>query len=157
MFRSLLPKAWQSLVVGTFSGSMTASRAEIHDKAIEIGRAANKKRVQKLLDALVTSSAKGQQAVTGISAVLEALSGGRIKTLVSVDNYHEVGYRCLDCGIITADQTERCQACGGPLEVVPDVVEEAIALTLRSGGDVEIIQDLPFVDGANKIGAILRY
>jgi hypothetical protein len=37
MFRSLLPKSWQSLVVGTFPMNMTASHAEVLEKVMQVG------------------------------------------------------------------------------------------------------------------------
>ncbi|MCE5208579.1 MAG: hypothetical protein LLG42_09750 [Chloroflexi bacterium] len=157
LFRSQLPKAWQSLVVGTFSANMSASHAEIHSKAIEIGRAENKKRVQRLLDIMVTNTAKGQGAVIGIRDVLSAVSSGRIKTLICVNDYHEAGYICKSCGILTVEPAEHCEGCGESIEYVPDIVEAAIAYTLRSGGEVELIHDFPYLEGDNKIGAILRY
>ena len=157
LFRSMLPKAWQSLVMGTFPAQMTATHAEVHDRVVEIGRAANKKRIQRLLDTLATGSGKGQGAVTGIDEVLDAVSKGRIKTLISVNDYHEGGYRCKDCGILTIQPKDHCEGCGEQVEKLADVVEEAIAATLRSGGDVEVIHDMPSLDGTHKIGAILRY
>jgi len=43
-FRSLLPKAWQSLVMGTFAMSMTASHADVLSKALQIGKEAEHQR-----------------------------------------------------------------------------------------------------------------
>ncbi|MEI8132291.1 MAG: hypothetical protein WCG34_07650 [Leptolinea sp.] len=37
-FRSLLPKTWQSLVIGTFPMSMTATHSEVLNRALQIGR-----------------------------------------------------------------------------------------------------------------------
>ncbi len=156
-FRSQLPKAWQSLVVGTFAASMTASHTDVFTKAFEVGREADKKRVRYLTEILITGAAKGQGAVIGLEDTLEAVSGGRVKTLVLVENFHSPGYACKDCGILTITPHEHCTGCGEAVDSVSDVVEAAVAATLRSSGEVEILHDVANLDGMNKIGAILRY
>ncbi len=156
-FRSQLPKAWQSLVVGTFATSMSASHTEVFSKALEVGREADKKRIKHLIDILTTGAGKGQGAVIGLEATLEAVTGNRVKTLVMVENYRIPGYFCKDCGILTAKPQEHCTGCGKDVEHVSDVVEAAVAAALRSNAEVEILHDVDTLDDKNKIGAILRY
>ena len=43
LFRSQLPKTWQSLVVGTFPMSMTASQNEVLERSLRVGEAAERK------------------------------------------------------------------------------------------------------------------
>jgi flagellar biosynthesis/type III secretory pathway M-ring protein FliF/YscJ len=40
---------------------------------------------------------------------------------------------------------------------IEDVVDAAVALTMSQGGHVEIISNNPELEGAGRIGAILRY
>lgn len=157
LFRGLLPKAWQSLVVGTFAISMSASHAEVHAKALEIGQQADRKREMHILETLITNAAKGQGAVIGLEESLTAIAGGRVKTLVLVEDFHQPGFFCRDCGILTTTPSETCNGCGEVVDSVTDVVEAAIAATLRSGGEVEVIHHAEALAGEKKIGAILRY
>jgi len=157
LFRSQLPKAWQSLVVGTFPSSMAASHADVFEKALEIGQEADKKRVAQLLDALVTGAAKEQGAVIGVEETLAAIGSGRVRTLVVVEDFHIPGYACRDCGIITTLPAEKCKGCGEEAEEIQDIVEAAVSAAMQSGGEVEVIHDMPSLDGEHKIGAILRY
>jgi peptide chain release factor subunit 1 len=157
LFRSYLPKAWQSLVVGSLAIPMTASHSEVLDKALEVGQEADKKREEYVMGTLTTNAARGQGAVIGLQETLSALDSGRVKTLVLVENYHEPGYSCRGCNFLTTNPEEGCNGCGDVVEPVPDVVEAAIAITLRSGGEVELIHRAPTLDGEQKIGAILRY
>ena len=66
LFRSLLPKSWQSLIVGTFPMSMNASQSEVLNRTLLSGREAERQREIKLIETLIAHSAKGQDAVTGI-------------------------------------------------------------------------------------------
>ncbi len=58
-FRSQLPKAWQSLVVGAFPISMTASHNEIVARAMKVGEEAELRREKQLASAIVTNAARG--------------------------------------------------------------------------------------------------
>ena len=49
LFRSMLPKSWQSLIVGTFPMSMTASADEVLARAMEIGAQAELRQETELL------------------------------------------------------------------------------------------------------------
>ncbi|MCX8061346.1 MAG: hypothetical protein N3D16_02060, partial [Anaerolineales bacterium] len=73
LFRSLLPKAWQSLVVGHFPMNMNAGHAEVLAKAMEIGQKAEQRREELLIEDLITRAAKNSGAVTGLEATLEAV------------------------------------------------------------------------------------
>ena len=155
--RSQLPKAWQSLIVGTFASSMLASHNEVFSKALELGREADKKRIKSLVNTLTSAAAKGQGAVIGLEETLAAVSEGRVKTLVMVDNLHLPGYICRDCGILTTQPEETCRGCSNPPEAIRDVVEAAVTATLRSGGGVEVILEEINLPGDGHIGALLRY
>ncbi|MCJ7622420.1 MAG: hypothetical protein MUO76_02875 [Anaerolineaceae bacterium] len=157
MFRGMLPKSWQSLIVGTFAMSMTASHADVQIKAIQIGREADIQHQKKLINALVTGAAKEQGAVIGLEETLAAINNGRVQTLVMVENLHEPGYYCEDCQFLTTNPAETCSACSGEVEEILDVVELAVARTMRHGGDVEVLYTVSDLDEKGGIGAILRY
>jgi peptide subunit release factor 1 (eRF1) len=157
LFRSLLPKAWQSLVVGFFPISMLASRNEVLQKAMEIGEEAEKRREAILVDTVVTNAAKGRGGAIGLQETLDAIREGRIQTLVILEGYREPGARCTSCGYLTTKPIEICPYCGGKMEQIPDAVELAVRQVMGNGGDVEVLHDLKVMEGLKKIGAILRY
>ena len=49
-FRSLLPKSWQSLVVGTFPMGMAASQSEVLEKVMQVGRETEQRRETRVAD-----------------------------------------------------------------------------------------------------------
>ncbi len=156
-FRSLLPKAWQSLVVGTFAMSMTASHSEVLAKSMQIGQEARLHREKRLVDSLVTATAKGGAGVVGIEATLGAVHAGRVQTLIVGEGFREPGYRCKGCGYLTTKKLQSCPFCGGSFEQIPDAVELTVQVVLKGGGMVEVVHNSVSMEEAGKIGAMLRY
>lgn len=157
MFRGLLPKAWQSLVMGTFPMSMTALHTEVLAKALQIGIDAEHQRETQMVTRLITSAAKGDGGVLGISGTINNVQDGRVQTLIISDGYRYPAYRCTSCGRLTCEKGTQCEMCGEALERVPDAVELAVSAVMRAGGDVQVVHDSSELEQAGNIGAILRY
>jgi rubrerythrin len=157
LFRGQLPKAWQSLVVGTFPMSMTASHTEVLARALEVGNEAERKREAHLVERMITSAAKASGGVAGLTDTLEAANNDQIKTLVLLHDYRESGYRCQDCGFLVTHSTGACDGCGGATEAVPDLVTQLVGSVLEHGGDIETIHESEALHQAGQIGALLRY
>jgi peptide chain release factor subunit 1 len=157
LLKSQLSKSWQSLIVGTFAMSMTAGKSEVLERAMQIGKQAEFRKEENLLKKLVTGAAKEQRAVLSLDTTLQALRDGRVQTLVITDGYHESAYRCQGCGYATTVEMPNCQYCGGAFSQIPDAVELVVHDIMRSGGEVEVLQQEHKVDGFTNIGALLRY
>ncbi len=156
-FRSQLPKAWQSLVVGTFAVNMNASQNEILERALEVGKQAERRRELQLINTVVTSAAKGRDGVVNLDDTLIAVHQGRVHTLLIRDGYRSPGYQCNGCGYLTSVEITKCPFCGSSIQQIPDVVEIAVRSVMRNGGEVEVIHLQEPVKGFIGIGAILRY
>ena len=156
-FRDQLPKAWQSLIMGTFPISMTASHSEVLKKAIEIGQAYEKERESKLVNTVITAAAKGANAITGLEETLTAINNRQVETLLIAADFHKEGFHCPTCGIITTDPTKSCIVCNKKTIPAPDVIELATSNVLRFGGDVKIIEDNIGLKEAGYVAAMLRY
>jgi peptide subunit release factor 1 (eRF1) len=157
IFRNFLPKSWQSLVVGAFPMSMTASKDEILAKAMLVGKEAEKRREAHMVQTMVTGAAKGKGGVIRLDDTLGALHDGRVQTLVIREGYRAPGYRCTGCSYITAQEIETCPFCGHKFENIPDAVEMAVHQVMKLGGDVEVLHDGQSTESFGNIGAILRY
>ncbi len=157
LFRSQLPKSWQSLVVGTFPISMTASQNEVLEKALEIGKQAEYRREERLASTVVTSAAKGRGGVIGLENTLNAIREGRIQTLLVREGFREPGYRCKSCGHLSSTPMGVCPFCGSETEQITDAVELTVRQVMQSGGEVEVLQRDQEVKGFDQIGALLRY
>ncbi len=157
LLRSQLPKSWQSLIMGTFPMSMTATNLDVLERAMNIGEQAEYRREEQLLKKLVTGAAKEQKGVLNLDETLGAVHDGRVQALVIQDGYREPGYRCVGCGYITSVEMPTCQFCGSSFEHIPDAVEMAVHNVLKAGGEVEVMQHEHKVEGFKNIGALLRY
>lgn len=157
LFRSLLPKSWQSLVVGDFPISMTASHTEVQARAMQVGRESERRREDLLVQRLATTAAKGGEAVLGLEKTLEAINEGRVQTLVVAKDFHQEGYRCLECNLLSTLPEQVCAACNNRYEKIGDIVEHAVNAAMRHGGEVEVVHSGSPLEEAGEIGAILRY
>lgn len=156
-FRSHLPKAWQSLVVGTFPMSMTASQTEVLAKTLQIGREAEVRREAQLVSDMITAAAKQGSAVVGLYATLDAVNASRVQRLVLAEGYSQSGYHCPACGALVTKTSPDCPQCGATLAPALDIIDLAVSAVLRTGGDVEVIHKNDELEKSGRIGALLRY
>ncbi len=155
LFRKMLPKRWQSLIVGAFPMEMRASHAEVWQKAMEIGEEAERKQEARLLERLQTEAARGGLAVLGLDETLGAVHEGRAHIVVVEEGYRAAGYRCTGCGFLTTQPLETCPFCGSAFEEVPDAVELVVRKALDEGTEVEMVPHT--LEAIGHIGALLRY
>jgi peptide chain release factor subunit 1 len=157
LFKSLLSKTWQSLVIGTFHAPMTASKEEVLHKALQIGREAEQRREEQLVAAVINGAAKKRGGVVALEDTLSALRDGRVQTLLIRDGYRAPGYRCQGCGFLTSAQLDACPFCGKGFDGIPDAVELAVHEVMKLGGEVEVLHDGQTSEKLGNIGALLRY
>jgi len=156
-FRSFLPKSWQSLIVGTFPMSMGATHADVMERTMEVGEDAEKKREQRVLEAVITGAAKGRGGVLGLGQTTRAIHEGRVQSLLISEGFRAEGFRCVGCGYITAQNIEKCNYCGHDFEKIPDAVESSVRRVMQDGGEVEVLHNNPTLRKHGNIGGLLRY
>jgi len=157
LFRNQLPKAYQSLVIGSFPISMVSSHTDVLEKAMEVGREVEYHREVQMVDAVVTNAAKGRGGVIDLEGTLAAIREGRVQTLLYRDGFRAPGNRCKSCGYLSLHDVQVCPFCGGEPEKILDVVELAVRQVMQSGGEVEVLPKDQPLKGFNQIGAFLRY
>lgn len=157
LFRSLLPKAWQSLMAGTFPMSMSASHPEVLKRAVEAAQQFDRQRETRLLEGLATAAAKERGGVVGLEDTLATAHEGRVQTLVVQEGYRSPGFRCEGCGYLTTRELSACPYCDGAFERIPDAVELVVRRVMRDGGEVEVVHDNEKLKELGDIGALLRY
>ncbi|MGE5224869.1 MAG: hypothetical protein ACM3PY_20735 [Omnitrophica WOR_2 bacterium] len=157
LFRSLLPKAWQSLIVGTFHMPMTASKDEVQQRALQVGQEAERRRASQQVSAMITGAAKGKGGVIRLDDTLSAVHNGQVQILFIRDGYRAPGYQCKGCGYITAQELETCPFCGNKFKHIPDAVELAVRQVMKLGGEIEVLHDGQGAEEFGNIGALLRY
>jgi len=156
-FKAQLPKTWQSLIIGTFPMSMTATHADVLARAMQIGKEAETMRDLKMVQSIISQAGKGTGAEIGLEKTLQAVSQSRVQTLVVTEGFRQSAHRCTGCGRLTLHTNPKCKDCGSPIIAVDDGVELAVNAVMRSGGDVEIVPVNADFSKAGSIGAFLRY
>jgi len=155
-FRTLLPKAWQSLIVGTFAMSMNANHTEVQVHTMHIVQEAEHHREIRQIDQMITAAAKGGNGVVSIDDTLSAVHEGRVQTLIVKEGYRSMGYQCQGCGYLTTQQVQTCPFCGKDFAQIKDAVEMAVRRVMRDGGEVQIVRDDPRLEKIG-MGGLLRY
>ncbi|MFH2039765.1 MAG: hypothetical protein ABIJ65_10060 [Chloroflexota bacterium] len=155
-FRQYLPKSWQSLVVGTFPISMTASHGDVLARAMQIGHLAEQQRETALVENMLTAAAKGQDGAVGLDATLTAVQAGRVQTLIVQEGLRLPAYQCEGCEHLLTRSMDTCLFCGKSFVKIEDAVELAVRKVMLTGGEVEIVRDNPALQEVG-IGALLRY
>jgi hypothetical protein len=156
-FIALLPRRWQSLVMGTFNIDMTAGHSSVSEKSLNLLEKWEYKRDARLIGTIVTAAAKGGNGVVRLDDTLSAVHAGNIQTLIINDGFRAPGYRCTHCAYISSQSQDQCTFCGNPIEQIEDAVEFAVRRVLADGGEVEVVKANPHLEKAGNIGALLRY
>jgi peptide subunit release factor 1 (eRF1) len=155
-FHQFLPKSWQSLVVGTFPMSMTATDSDVLTRAMQIGQQAERQRETALVETMLTAAAKGQEGAVRLEDTLTAVHAGRVKTLIVQEGLRLPAYQCAGCGHLMVQPLEACLFCGKNFLKINDAVELAVRKVMQTGGEVEIVRDNSALKEVG-IGALLRY
>jgi peptide subunit release factor 1 (eRF1) len=136
---------------------MNAPEPEVLSKSWAIIDKAHADEQTALVERIITSAAKSEGAAVGLSATLASLQEERAHILVIAEGFDAPGYRCTQCGNMTAVQEDICPYCGGEMVYVDDAVEYAVKRMLELGGQVESVRDAPALVEAGSIGVLLRY
>ncbi len=155
-FIDLLPKRWQSLVLGTFPMDMAAGHSQVLEKARQVVDEAKEHQEQDLINRVLTAAAK-EHGAAGLEDTLQAVYAGNAQTLVIQEGYRAPGFKCTNCGFITAEASEGCPFCGSAIEEIEDVVEMAVQKVLQDGGDVEIVSPHSELEKVGSIASAARY
>jgi peptide chain release factor subunit 1 len=157
VFRSMLARPYQDLILDSFPLDMEAPILSVLEKSLVSFEDSLSAYQQNLVDKMITAAAKEDTAVLGLNKTLLALAQEKAQILVVSAGYVAPGGVCSDCDSLLAEASESCPYCEGKTMAVEDVVERAMRRMIRLNGQVETISGNPHLDKAGKIGAVLRY
>jgi peptide chain release factor subunit 1 len=133
-----------------------APAAAVLERSLAVEEELEREQHRAAVQELLAEATAGRQAVAGLRPVLRALSEARVERLIVAADLQAEGVACPRCGRLS-DRGRICEACGAALQPVPDVVEAAVAASLRQGCRVEIVSQDGDLHRVGGIGAILRY
>jgi peptide subunit release factor 1 (eRF1) len=158
--RNLLADRLKRSIVGTMAFPIDAGISEILEETIALQEQYERTSEMKLVQNLLTASAKNQLAVTRLNAVLEAALDGRIRQCIYSEGFSSQGSECQGCGSLFASSVERCPRCKETVLTVEDLVESLVVKVVRDGGTLEQVKgeaagELTRHGGG--VGAFLRF
>lgn len=141
---------------GRVGVAVTASLDEVRTAAIEMETEVERAQQAADVERLRQAVAVGRRAVAGLGAVLGALNQRRAEQVLVSQGFVEAGWRCDACSTLHV-VGRRCGVCGGEMDEVEDVVEEAVEMALANRCRVEICNGNADLDVLGRIGAHLHY
>jgi peptide subunit release factor 1 (eRF1) len=155
-FRSYLPPSVQQQLIDLLTLDMQDNRQHIVAVAQETLQRHEREEEQATVQVLVNRAGHGGLAVLGQQETLAAVNTARVHQLVLERDFHRDGWRCLTCGVLTAETHLQCPMCGGPLTTV-ELGEAMVQAVLQADGFVELIAPDPRLAAYEGVGALLRY
>jgi peptide subunit release factor 1 (eRF1) len=136
--------------------SATAGPDEVRQAALAVEEAVTRRSGAALVDRLRDAIGTGGNGVAGLEATLAALVERRVDLLLVSDGYATEGWRCRSCRYL-GPRGRRCPVCATPMDLVDDVVEEAVEEALANKCRVQIVRENADLDVLGRIGALLRF
>jgi len=108
---------------------------------------------------IIEKAMGGGSETLGMQDTIELAKAGRVRVLTTVIDRVHNGWKCDGCFYVAKDQYHSgCPKCNGDMKET-DLIEEAIRLTYKNGGIVELVENEAAVELEKHegIGAYLRY
>jgi peptide subunit release factor 1 (eRF1) len=135
--------------------STTAGPDEVRQAALAVEAAVARRKQAALVDRLRDTIGAGG-GVAGLEATLAALVERRVDVLLVSEGYATEGWRCRSCRYL-GPLGRRCPVCAKDMDLVDDVVEEAVEEALANKCRVQMVRENADLDVLGRIGALLRF
>ncbi len=154
-FKDFLPRPLLETIAITFTADIMASVDDLKKELTTLIEEFEHRRNEELVRQALTEAAKGRRATSGLDDTLNAIREGRVNILLVEPDFRAPGRKCLNCGYMTSQQIDSCPICSYTLEERPDILNDALAETLKKGGKIVTITGN--LVKAGYIASILRY
>jgi peptide subunit release factor 1 (eRF1) len=134
----------------------TAGAEEVRQAALTVEAAVARQGEAALVERLRNAIGTGAGGVAGLEATLAALVERRVETLLVSEGYATEGWRCRSCRYL-GPKGRRCPVCSNSMDLVDDVVEEAVEEALANKCRVQMVRENADLDVLGRIGALLRF
>ena len=155
-FEALLHPYLKERVAARLSIMVTASPEEIRQAALEVEAEVERRHEAALVSRLRDGVGSGNGGVAGLEPTLRALVERRVDILLVSDGYESPGWRCPSCRFM-ATIGRGCPVCGASMELVEDVIEQAVEEALANKCRVAMVRENADLDVLGRIGALLRF
>lgn len=158
--KRMLSEPVRRRVIGDFSVDFKKENdEEVMERARRLAEEQERATEKALVRSVIDGAQAGGQATVGMEPTIDAVSQGRVRTLVVADGVTKDGSLCENCGFFAPRRFEACPVCSGRTERLTDVVEYATEQAYLSGADVNTVfgEAKEALVARGGIGATLRY
>ena len=155
-FEGILHPYLRERVAARLSVMVTASPEEVRQAALGVEGEVERRQEATLVSRLRDAVGSGNDGVAGLETTLRALVERRVDLLLVSEGFEAPGWRCPSCRFI-ALLGRGCPVCGASMELVDDVVEQAVEEALTNKTRVQIVRENADLDVMGRIGALLRF
>jgi hypothetical protein len=132
----LLPKPVRDRTTVIEGLDLRSSSKTVLDRVLEAQRASERAEEVEMLRELGELGL--DRSAFGAAGVAEAVSDGRVHTLIYGATAEMPGGECSGCGWLMPDgPVPSCPRCGAPMAEVPELVERLVSRVIHSGGSIE--------------------
>lgn len=154
-FAELLHPYLKALVHGDpISVDVNAGAAALRARMQEVEQQLVSARRSDLLQRLAAARGSAENGAWGLRAVVDAVNRKAVEVLFVVEGHGDPGFRSAS-GALALHRGD-AEAFGGPVEPVPDLLDEVIEEAVRGGGHVELFRDEVRLDG-HPAAALVRF
>ncbi len=152
----MLPQSLKAMIIGEADVSMGVQVKDLARAGDDIAARKETSREKEASERLKDAILKGLPAAYGPEEVRSALKEGRVNLLMLLSDFPIPGMVCKSCRIIPETNHNTCPSCGGNASI-ENVAEELYQMAQRTGAEVLLVKDDPFLKSIGGIGANLRY
>lgn len=138
--RDTLPEPLRERLVGEVRLSPLAPMEDLLDEMIEIDTEREQQIEAQRVEELVSRVENTEPAVLGLEKTLLVVRSGKVRLLVTEEDYHREGGECPNCGFLAEAEEKQCLLCGMALRPEPDIIEVALKRVLDAGGEIEVLR-----------------
>jgi peptide subunit release factor 1 (eRF1) len=142
-------------IAGWLEIDIRARPAQVAGEAREVIERDERDRERHWLDRLQAGLARGERAVSGLAATLEALTEQRVEALLVEDRYRAEGYASPAADFLSTEPGN--SPTGEELQHRDDVVESAMERALEQSAEVIVVRHHPDLQALGSIAGVLRY
>jgi peptide chain release factor subunit 1 len=136
------------------SVASSATVGELRARLQEVEQTLVSNRRSKLLQRLAAARGTAERGAWGVRAVVDAVNRKAVEILFVVEGAGDTGFRSASGAL--ALHREDAESFGGPVEEVPDLLDEVIEEAVRAGAGIEMFRDEVRLDG-HPVAALLRF
>jgi peptide chain release factor subunit 1 len=155
-FRQVLSPQVQQRIIDEIRLDLRASTTRILEVAQEVLRRHEREEEQASVALLLNRAGYGGLAVVGLQETLAAVNTGQVHMLLMQRDFHQSGWRCLNCGHLGEAMPPQCSVCGGTVAAV-ELGEALVSRVLQTDGGVEVVAPDARLAAYEGVGVLLRY